>query len=228
MNLSSRLFLSFLLVFASACASPSRNNVPTNPDSSPDATLAALKSGNKRFVSGKVRTDGQSSADILKLSTGQAPSAVVLSCSDSRVPPEAVFDKKLGEIFTVRTAGEALSPPTIGSIEYAIANLGSKLIVVLGHTGCGAVKATLDTPKGKSAGSQNLDALLADIRPRLKSGTSGQPRSADLKDESLENASGVAKDLMERSEIISTAVKSGKVKIISALYHLSDGTVTFE
>lgn len=93
--------------------------------------------------------------DIERLSTGQAPQAIVLSCSDSRVAPEIVFDQKLGEMFTVRSAGEALSSQAIASIEFAIAKLGSKLIVVMGHTKCGAIKAAVDTLSGGSAGSEN-------------------------------------------------------------------------
>lgn len=227
----------FVLLLLSGCASTHLTSQPSSPGSekasalrqpTPLGALSSLKVGNERFISGKVRTDGQSLKDIQRLSTGQAPEAIVLSCSDSRVPPEIVFDQKLGEMFTVRSAGEALSSQAIASIEFAIAKLGSKLIVVMGHTSCGAVKAAVDTLGGASAGSENLDQLVKDIKPRLRSETAGKIRSQDLAEESLANAKGVARDLMVRSKIISAAVNSGKVKIAVALYNLSDGRVTFE
>ena len=193
-----------------------------------DQTLTDLKSGNQRFVLGKVRTDGQSQSDIQRLSQGQSPRAIILSCSDSRVPPELVFDQKLGEVFTVRSAGESLSGPAIGSIEFAIAKLGSKLIVVMGHTSCGAVKAAVETPDGTSAGSESLDQLVNDIKPRIRFASKSGKHSAELTEESWANARGVAKDLMARSKIISAAVEAGKVKVVVGLYHLSDGKVSFE
>lgn len=191
-------------------------------------SLNKLKNGNQRFVSGKVRTDGQSQNDIARLSTGQKPHSIVLSCSDSRVPPEIVFDQKLGEIFTVRSAGETLSPTAIASIEFAVQNLGSHLVVVLGHTNCGAVKAAIDTIHGNSAGSDNLDQLVSDIHPRIKSKFDEKNPSKDLKAESWLNAKGVAQDLLKRSPVLSEAVSSGKLKLQVGLYNLHSGVVEFE
>ena len=124
------------------------------PSVAPDTALKWLMNGNNRFVKTQLRMkEGQKPADIKRLSSGQQPHAIVLSCSDSRVPPELVFDQKLGEIFVVRTAGEALGDNAVGSIEYAVEHLGSRLIVVMGHTSCGAVKAAHATlQKGTSAG----------------------------------------------------------------------------
>ena len=192
-----------------------------------DAALKELKSGNQRFLTGKVRQDGQSAEDILRLSKGQTPNSIVLSCSDSRVPPEVVFDQKLGEMFTVRSAGETLSPESIGSIEYAIEKLGSHLLVVLGHTNCGAVKAAIETTRG-SAGSDNLDKLIQDIQSRIKAKYDEKHPSKNQKEESWLNAKGVAKDLLTRSALISKAVGSGKVKIQVGLYDLMTGNVEFE
>lgn len=230
------LSLSLLLIISGGASTNlhAKTNTPsavkvaaTHPVTSAE-TLNSLKMGNDRFISGKVRTDGQSPTDIQKLASGQAPQTIVLSCSDSRVPPESVFDQKLGEMFTVRAAGEALSSQAIGSIEFAVAKLGSKLIVVLGHTSCGAVKAAVDTLDGKSAGSESLDQLVNDIKPRLRPMAPGTIRNQDLQEESLDNAKGVARDLVARSKIISTAVNAGKIKIVVAIYHLNDGKVTFE
>lgn len=125
-----------------------------------NSALESLKVGNQRFVSGETRQNGQSLNDIARLASGQTPNSIVFSCSDSRLPPEAVFDQKLGEMFTVRTAGETLSPQAIGSIEYGVEKLGIHLVVVLGHTNCGALKAACETLNGASLGSENIDQLV--------------------------------------------------------------------
>lgn len=193
----------------------------------PEKSLGWLKNGNTRYRKGFLRKDGQSKKDIERLSTGQKPHAIILSCSDSRVPPEIVFDQKLGEIFVVRTAGQSLDPNAIGSIEYAVEHLGSKLIVVMGHTSCGAVKAALSTINGADAGSPALNHLVADIHPRLQSFKSSIP-TKDVQPESWANAKGVARDLVAQSKILSEKLRSGEIKIISALYHLGSGEVQFE
>lgn len=194
----------------------------------PDSALELLKKGNQRFLSGNVRKEGQGKEDVERLSKGQSPHSIILSCSDSRVPPELVFDQKLGEIFTVRSAGETLSPTAIGSMEFAVEKLGSRLLVVLGHTSCGAVKAAIDTLNGENAGSENLDQLVSDIHPRIQKVCEGKTPSANLKDESLANAKGVAKDLLTRSKILLDAVHSGKIKIVVGIYDLSNGKVEFQ
>lgn len=183
-----------------------------------------LSNGNIRFTTAKYRRDGKSMADIKKLAGGQKPHSVILSCADSRVPPELLFDQSLGEIFVIRVAGEALDSSVIASIEYAVAHLGTKNIVVMGHTQCGAIKAAMGAKKGTSSGSSSLDALVADILPRLSEGVSS---SSDVTKESSANAMGVAQDLIERSKIIAEGVKSGAVEVSSALYHLEDGKVSW-
>lgn len=212
------------LAFAKSNETKSQALVPLDPDSA----FKELKAGNQRFLKGDVRKDGQTVTDINRLSKAQAPNSIVLSCSDSRVPPEAVFDQKLGEMFTVRSAGETLSPQAIASIEYAVEKLGTHLIVVMGHTNCGAVKAAIETISGQSAGSDNLDKLVSDIHPRIKSKFDEKHPSKDLKAESWLNAKGVAKDLFTRSLVISKAAQSGKVKIQVGLYNLETGAVEFE
>ncbi len=188
--------------------------------------LSLLKKGNDRFISGIVRTDGQAKEDIARLFEWQGPNAIVLSCSDSRVSPEIVFDQKLGEIFTVRSAGAVLSPSLVASIEYAVETLGSRLVVVLGHTNCGAVQCAMDTLGGKSAGSANLNLLVADIHPRIR-GKVKQP-SKNLETESWLNARGAAQDLVKRSDLIARAVTLGKIKIVSGLYSFTTGAVVFD
>lgn len=187
-----------------------------------------LQNGNIRYQKGFLRKDGQSKEDIQRLSTGQKPHTIVLSCSDSRVPPEIVFDQKLGEIFVVRTAGESLDPNALGSIEYAVEHLGARLILVMGHTSCGAVKAAIQTINGGDLGSPNLNHLVADIHPRLKEALAQGGVSKDLANESWANARGVAADLLKRSAILQSAVEKGHVLIRTAMYHLDSGAVQFE
>lgn len=191
---------------------------------SPEKSLTLLQKGNKRFASTEVRRDGAKSIDRKKLVSGQKPYAIVLSCSDSRVPPEIVFDQKLGEIFVVRTAGQSLDFATIASIEYGVSHLGSNLIVVMGHESCGAVKAALATLKGGDAGSAWLNKLVADLHPHLKRFTE-LSQTEGVVVESWANVEGVANDLLNRSEIIKKAVESGDVRIQNALYHLGSGEV---
>jgi carbonic anhydrase len=189
-----------------------------------DKALSYLQNGNKRFTSAHTRRDGISKLDRMKLTEGQKPHAIVLSCSDSRVPPELVFDQKLGEIFIIRTAGQALDFSAIASIEYALSHLGTNLIVVMGHESCGAVKAALGTLKGGDAGSIWLNKLVADLHPRLKQFSELTPTDGVLV-ESWANVVGISKDLLERSEIVRKLVESGDVKIQTALYHLGSGEV---
>ncbi len=192
----------------------------------PDKALGWLKNGNTRFTKGFYRKDGATTKDRVRLSSGQKPHAVVLSCSDSRVPPEIVFDQKLGEIFVVRAAGEALDFATIASIEYAIAHLGANLLVVLGHESCGAVKAALEAPEGGGA-TPSLAGLVADLKPRLARFSPTKPSPMYVA-EGWANTLGVAKDLLARSPIIRQAVADGSVMIKPALYHLGSGVVEWK
>lgn len=193
----------------------------------PDTALSWLKNGNSRYLKKHLRRDGQSAIDRERLKGAQHPHTIILSCADSRVPPEIVFDQKLGEIFVVRAAGEALDFSVVGSLEYAVEHLGARLLLVMGHESCGAVRAALDTLKGGSAGSPDLDKLVADIHPRLKDKVSTKP-SPLLKDEVWLNTRGVAADLVKRSEILRKKVEAGELKIAAAVYSLETGTVRFE
>jgi len=193
---------------------------------SPETSLKWLMNGNVRFNKSYLRKDGQSAADVTRLSAGQHPHAIVLSCSDSRVPPEIVFDQKLGEIFTVRTAGEALDDNAIGSIEYAVEHLGARMIVVMGHTVCGAVKAAHGTLDGSSAGTPSLDALVHDIHPRIQQ-FKGQTPSQNFEKEGWANAEGVARDLIRRSTLLGGKWEKGEIWIVPSLYELNSGKVAF-
>jgi carbonic anhydrase len=131
----------------------------------PNVAKARLHEGNARVVSGKATCPRQSNAVRAALATTQKPFAVIVSCSDSRVPPELIFDQGLGDLFVIRVAGEVLDGPALGSVEYGVAHLGARLVVVLGHERCGAVQAAMQGGHR----SPNLEALIAPIRPAVAS-----------------------------------------------------------
>jgi len=224
MTLKQILIISLSLISIQVSCKEAAHEVRLKGELSPEKSLLILKGGNKRYISAHTLQSGISLKDRQKLVAGQKPYAIVLSCSDSRVPPEIVFDQKLGQIFVVRTAGQSLDYAAIASIEYALEHLGSNLIVVMGHESCGAVKAALATLKGGDAGSPWLNKLVADLHPHLKR-FSALSQTDGVIVESWANVEGVAKDLLERSEIVSKLVKTGEVKIQNALYHLGSGEV---
>lgn len=217
-------------------AVPSEKHSYSGKSTSPNAAVAPdsaqkwLENGNKRYVAKTFRVDGRSATDRKRLQSSQAPHTIVLSCSDSRVPPEIVFDQALGEIFVIRTAGESLDSAVIASIEYAVEHLGPQLIVVMGHTSCGAVNAALTTGINESAGSPALDQMIAEIRPRIPGNVGRSPaaqHSHALEIESAANAQGVAAELTKRSDVIRTRVLNGQLRIKPALYFLDSGLVKF-
>lgn len=191
----------------------------------PAAALKNLEEGNARFRSGAA-THCTRPNKLAELAVAQHPHTIVLSCSDSRVPPELVFDQGLGDIFTVRVAGNIAEASELASIEYAVETLGARLILVLGHESCGAVKAALSTPVGTSAGSPDLDRLIASISAHLKPG-GRSPASKDtaLRQPVRENVDGVAADLVAHSKIVKAKVDAGDVKIAKGIYSLETGSV---
>lgn len=206
-------------------ASPQEHHKIQGTD--PEKAFDWLKNGNTRFVKQSLRKDGQGPKDIKRLSEGQKPHSIVLSCSDSRVPPELIFDQKLGEIFVVRTAGQSLDPVALASIEYAVEHLGANNIVVLGHTKCGAVTAAHSTLHGEDAGSANLNHLVKDIHPRISNFKDKKP-SKDYSEESWANVDGVAADLLKRSAILEQKATHGAIKVRRGLYDLHSGKVDFK
>ena len=184
-----------------------------------DSVLQRLKEGNARFVADKNDGKLQDSSRRDQLTGGQEPYAIILSCADSRVVPELAFDTGLGEIFVVRVAGNISNSSSLASIEYAVAHLGSKVIVVLGHEACGAVGAAM---AGGDNG-YNLNHLLAHIAPALAASGEG----AQTNDVVKKNAELQAKEMLSRSSIISGAVERGDVKIVPAYYNLGSGKVDF-
>jgi carbonic anhydrase len=200
---------------AAAHAKPAK---PAPP--SADQVWADLMTGNKRFVAGKQHSYGVVALRH-KLASGQNPNVIVLSCSDSRVSPELVFDQSLGDLFVVRTAGNVADPVALGSIEYAISHIHSPLLVVMGHQHCGAVEAACS---GDKMPTTNLDAIVDKIEPAVKKAKSTNPPDlieATVKDNVHQSAS----DLVANSSIIREAVKGGQLKIVEAEYELESGKV---
>ena len=178
-----------------------------------------LKKGNARFTEDKLDGKLQDSSRRGSLTGGQDPYAIILSCADSRVVPELAFDAGLGELFVVRVAGNIANSSSIASIEYAVAHIGSPVIVVLGHESCGAVTAAVS---GGDNG-YNLNHLLGHITPAI----SASKKGATINDVVKTNAELTAKELVSRSSIIKGAVDSGKLKIVPAYYNLGSGKVDF-
>ena len=192
-----------------------------------DEALQRLLDGNKRYVESKMNAcDESNGAAREKLAQSQKPYAIILSCSDSRVPPEIIFDKGLGEIFVVRVAGNVPDPVVLGSIEYAAEHLGSALVMVLGHERCGAVTAAVDA-KGKPEG--NIGAIVTNIAPAVKQAKDeykGKNKAELVEIAINDNVKLVAANIVKQSLVMKKLVGEGKVKIVAAKYDLDDGKVT--
>lgn len=186
----------------------------------PDAVLADLKVGNERFASGNsTRQDWLAQAKVTARD-GQFPKAIVLGCLDSRVPPEIVFDQAIGDIFVGRVAGNFENVDLLGSKEFGTKVAGAKLIVVLGHTACGAVQ-------GAIAGAElgNLTATLDNIEPAVAA-TPGDKTDPDFENRVIiENVRQTVRDIKERSSVISELVESGQLRVVGAWYDLATGKV---
>lgn len=197
------------------------SHVPSQATPTAAEVWNSLMAGNRRFVAGKPQARDLVSLRQ-KLVSGQSPKAIILSCSDSRVGPELIFDQSLGDIFVVRTAGNIADAIALGSIEYAVEHLHSPLLVVLGHQKCGAVNAACS---GEKMPSQNLDAIMEKIDPAVTQAKT-YAKADDLVESAIkENVHHSASDLLGNSEIIRNAVKSGKLTVIEAEYELDAGQV---
>ena len=194
-----------------------------NPHSA-DSALQALKTGNQRFVDNITLHPHQDKALRDKLSnSGQTPMAAILSCSDSRVPAELLFDLGFGDLFVIRVAGNVPGEDETGSIEYAVDHLGVPLVVVLGHTKCGAVSAAVQGAKVPGA----LGQLLARLNGAALS-VAALPDDAKMSAAVNKNVELGVCLLPAQSPVLAKAVAEGRVKIVGAVYHLEDGRVIFE
>ena len=187
---------------------------------SPERAVEMLIEGNQRFLD-KNEHQRDLHIQVNVTSGGQFPYAVVLSCIDSRVPVELVFDQGVGDIFSARVAGNIINEDILGSIEYACGVAGSKAILVLGHTKCGAVTSACN---GVELG--NITALLSKVKPAI---ATVQERDGDVEVEEVtkENVSQSIKEIRENSAILADLENEGKIKIVGAVYHVENGRVSY-
>jgi carbonic anhydrase len=183
---------------------------------SPDVALARLKEGNARFVANPVSKGKPTAARRAETAASQHPLAIIVGCSDSRTAPELVFDQNLGDLFVVRTAGNLVDDHALGSIEYAVEHLGARLIVVLSHERCGAVKAAL----GSATAPGHIDSLVRDIQPAVKAAK--RDRGDALANTVKENAGLVAEKIGKEAEF---GEHKAEVRIVTGYYHLDSGEV---
>jgi carbonic anhydrase len=197
----------------------------TSPGISAYGALRLLKEGHARYLEGKPLHPRQGPARrALTSAQGQHPLAVVLSCSDSRVPPAIIFDQGIGDLFVVRVAGNVAATDEIGSIEYAVDHLAVPLVVVLGHTQCGAVDAAL---KGGKL-PPNIAALLSPIKPavdKAREDNPGAPPDVILKAAITDNVWQSIGDMLKNSPIIRDRVRDGKATLVGAIYEIDSGEI---
>ena len=190
------------------------------PTMSADEALKLLLDGNQRFVAGKLEHPNQTPERRAEVAKGQHPFASVLACSDSRTPPEILFDRGLGDIFSVRVAGNVADKVVIESLDYSVKHLGVRVVMVLGHRRCGAVIAAVEGHEGTA--DQDVGPMLSELRPAVAAskGMAGDPVENAVR----ENVKLVMKNLAT-SEELSAMVKSGELKVVGGIYDLDTGTI---
>ena len=223
MHRTRSLYFAFAFVFLLPCFTWAYDYSPKTPLPSPDECLRILKEGNARFTQG-IRQIHANSNDLRRLlaNEGQQPLAAVIACSDSREPVEYIFDQPAGGVFVIRTAGNTAGFQTMGSVQYAVHHLHTPLVIVMGHSKCGAVHAAV--AGAKEGGS--LDMLLA---PLLEiAGRDAMKKSANAqRDVELANVRETVSSLLKADEYLRKRVEEGKVKIIGALYDIETGEISW-
>ncbi len=192
----------------------------------PKEALRALKTGNARFFGGQAQRPETSAAERRAQILGQTPFAVILSCSDSRVPTEIVFDQGLGTLFITRVAGNVVETGTMGSIEYAVNHLKTHIVVVLGHEGCGAVKAALLPAADRAKETPNIQALLDQIVPSVSKIPKIRDEKAKLREAVVANVRQQVFNV-KAQPAIQKAIASNKIIVVGAFYEITSGAVDF-
>lgn len=196
----------------------------------PSEALQRLVDGNQRFRDGQGGATPGRAFDAARASTPQRPIAIVLACSDSRMPVEIVLDQGFGDLFVVRVAGNIVAPSIVGSIEFAASQFGTRLVVVMGHTGCGAVRATLDAlSTGHGPPSKNLRAITDRIAPHIESIAQHPPgeRAAAMREAVRANVRASVAHLRHGSQLLEELVLKGRVFVVGAEYDLETGHTQF-
>jgi carbonic anhydrase len=195
---------------------------PQQPAVAPTEAISKLKEGNGRYTSGNLQHPGQTAERRTERAKIQHPFATIVSCSDSRVPPEIVFDQGLGDLFIVRVAGNVINDEGLGSVEYSVDHLGTRLILVLGHQSCGAVKAARETIAAKGKAPGHIESLVKAIQPAVEA-----TAKDDLETTVKANVKNVVQALRSSTPILKAKVDSGDVQVIGGYYSLDTGAVTF-
>lgn len=190
----------------------------------PEAALERLMAGNARFVAGTGATYSGFRPD---LAAGQSPFAVIVGCSDSRVPSELIFDVGLGDLFVIRVAGNIVAPSQIGSVEYAVSQFGTRLVMVVGHTRCGGIGATLRTLEGEQPDSRNIASLTNRIAPSIREVAAAEkdPEKRVLACVRA-NVRASVSGLSHGSQILENLTLAGRVRIVGAVYAVETGQVS--
>jgi carbonic anhydrase len=219
-----KTLLVWLLVCFSASASALASGEDPSTSGGADEAFRRLAEGNGRFVEGRPSGQGRDEARRLAVAGGQHPFATVLSCSDSRVPVEILFDQGIGDVFVVRVAGNVADTDEIGTIEYGAGHLHTPLLVVLGHTACGAVKAVAEGAQVHGS----LPELVDNIQPAVREARARHGSTPRFLTEAIRaNVWLSIEDLFRRSEEVRTLVREGKLEVVGALYSLETGAVAW-
>ena len=193
--------------------------------------LARLQEGNQRFVANQTTSEPIDRAQRAALAAGQEPFAIILGCSDSRVPAELVFDQGFGDLFVIRVAGNIVAPSQVGSVEFAASRFGTRLVVVLGHSGCGAITATLEELTGHATSeSRNLRSIVNRVRPSVEALLAGH-RDHDpetlIREAVRANVRVSVNHLRHGSALLEQLSRSSGLRVLGAEYSLETGVVTF-
>jgi carbonic anhydrase len=188
----------------------------------PAEAIARLKDGNSRYTNGNLQHPGQTTERRAELAKSQHPFAIIVSCSDSRVPPEIVFDQGIGDLFICRVAGNVINDESLGSIEYAVDHLGVRLILVLGHQRCGTVQAAKETIAAKGKAFGHIESLVTAIKPAVEATVNG-----DLDATIKANVKHVVDALRASTPILKPKVDADELKVVGANYSLDTGLVSF-
>jgi carbonic anhydrase len=193
--------------------------------------LARLQEGNRRFVVNQISPDAIDHARRAALAAGQEPFAIILGCSDSRVPAELVFDQGFGDLFVIRVAGNIVAPSQVGSVEFAASRFGTRLVVVLGHSGCGAITATLEEITGRATSqSRNLRSIVDRVRPSVEpllANPHGQREDVLIREAVRANVRASVNHLRQGSELLEQLRLDDGLRVVGAEYSLETGVVTF-
>ena len=207
----------------SGCVAPAQPPLPVEaPVQGPQEALARLLAGNERYVANHSLPFNESVQRRQEVAQGQHPFATIFSCVDSRVPPELVFDRGLGDLFVIRTAGHVIDEAVLGSLEFGVAELKIPLLVVMGHSSCGAVKATLEAVEAQSEAPASIEYLVKGITPAVEAASKHAGYTLDT---CINTNVALTVNRLRETPILAEALAQGQLLIVGARYELATGTV---